>query len=85
MPMPSSSQAASSTGIEVVRPSKASPAASVTLEIDSTERPPTRSICRPMRGPSMAEITSDAENAAKIQFGETPRSRAIGSARIAGR
>jgi len=33
----------------------------------------------------MAEITSDAENAAKIQFGETPRSRAIGSARIAGR
>mgnify|MGYP003693811549 CR=1 FL=1 len=35
--------------------------------------------------PSMAEMTSDAEKAAKIQFEETPRSRAIGSARIAGR
>ena len=53
--------------------------------MDSTGRPPTRSICRPMRGPSKAEITSDAEKAAKIQFEETPRSREIGSARIAGR
>ena len=54
-------------------------------EEPGTERPPTRSICRPMRGPSMAEMTSDAEKAAKIPFEETPRSRAIGSARMAGR
>jgi hypothetical protein len=55
------------------------------LEIDSTDLPPTRSICRPTRGPSTADITSDAENAANTQFEETPRSRAIGSAKIAGR
>ncbi len=63
----------------------ASPAASVTLEIDSTDRPPTRSICRPTRGPSTAEITSDAEKAANIQLLETPRSWPIGSAKIAGK
>jgi len=33
----------------------------------------------------IAAITSAAEKAAKIQFEDTPRSRAIGSARIAGR
>jgi hypothetical protein len=68
-----------------VKPSSTSPAASVTLEIDSTDLPPTRSIWRPIRGPSSAEITSDAENAAKIQFEDTPISRPIGSARIAGK
>ncbi len=85
MPMPSRSQAATRTGIDVVTPSRASPAANIRLEIDSTGRPPNRSICRPMRGPSIAEITSEPEKAAKIQFEETPRSCAIGSARIAGR
>jgi len=33
----------------------------------------------------IAAITSEAEKAAKIQFEDTPRSRAIGSARIAGK
>jgi hypothetical protein len=85
MPIPSSSQATTKTGIEKVAPSSASPAASVKLEIDSTDLPPTRSICRPTRGPSIADITSEAEKAAKIQFEDTPRSRAIGSAKIAGK
>ena len=85
MPTPSSSQAMTSSGIEVLKPSSTSPAASTRLEIDSTDRPPTRSIWRPMRGPSRAEITSAAEKAANTQFEETPRSCAIGSARIAGR
>ncbi len=85
MPTPSRSHAAISTGIEVVQPSSVSPAASVRLEIDSTDLPPTRSICRPTRGPSRADITSDAEKAAKIQLLETPRSCAMGSAKIAGR
>lgn len=85
MPMPSSSQAMISIGIEWVKPSSASPAASVKLEIESTDLPPTRSIWRPMRGPSRAEITSEAEKAAKIQFEETLRSRPIGSARMAGK
>ncbi len=57
----------------------------VRFEADSTCRPPTRSICRPMRGPSIAEITSEAENAPKIQLVEMPRSCAIGSASRAGR
>jgi hypothetical protein len=57
----------------------------MTFDADSTCRPPTRSICRPTRGPSNPEITSDPENAAKNQLLEIPRSRAIGSARMAGR
>ena len=38
-----------------------------------------------MRGPSRAEITSAAEKAANTQLEETPRSRAIGSAKMAGK
>jgi hypothetical protein len=57
----------------------------MTFEAHNTCRTPTRSICRPTRGPSNPEITRDAENAAKNQFDEMPRSRAMGSARIAGR
>ena len=85
MPMPSRIQAAISIGIEPVTPSSTRPAAIVRLEVHSTGRPPNRSICRPMRGPSSAEITSAAEKAAKIQLADMPRSRPIGSARIAGR
>jgi hypothetical protein len=55
------------------------------FDAESACRPPTRSICRPTRGPSNPAITSDAEKAAKNQFEEMPRSRAIGSARMAGR
>jgi hypothetical protein len=64
---------------------RASPPARMMLEADSTCRPPTRSIWRPTRGPSNPEITSDPENAAKNQLLEIPRSRAMGSARMAGR
>ena len=85
MPTPSSSQATINTGMECAQPSSASPAANVRLEADSTCRPPTRSICRPTRGPSRAAITSEAEKAANIQLLETPRSCAIGSARMAGK
>src|SRR6185369_4322584 len=49
----------SSSGMDWVSPSRTRPAASVRLEIDSTDLPPTRSICRPIRGPSRAEITGD--------------------------
>ncbi len=85
MPTPSSSQATVSTGIDVDKPSSVSPAASTRLDIDSTDLPPTRSICRPTRGPISAEITSDAEKAPNTQIDDTPRSRAIESARIAGK
>ena len=85
MPTPSSSHAADIVQTEVDAPSSASPAARTTFEAQSTCRPPTRSICRPTRGPSSPEITSDAENAAKNQLVEIPRSCAIGSARMAGR
>ena len=44
MPMPSNSQAATSTGIEEETPSSASPAASVRLDVVSTGLPPKRSI-----------------------------------------
>ena len=44
MPMPSTSQAITSMGTEVAKPSSDSPPASTRLDIDSTERPPTRSI-----------------------------------------
>ena len=85
MPTPSSSQAATSRGIDVAKPSNTRPAASTTLDIDSTDLPPTRSICRPTRGPISADSTSAAEKAPNTQLEETPRSRAIGSARMAGR
>ena len=85
MPMPSSSQAADIIQIEADAPRRASPAARTTLEAQRTCRPPTRSIWRPTRGPSSPEIISDAENAAKNQLLEIPRSCAIGSARMAGR
>ncbi len=86
MPMPSSSQAMTSTGIELVSPSSASPAASTRLDSDSTGPAADQIDLRGRsRGPSRAAITSAAEKAPKIQFEETPRSRAIGSARIAGR
>ena len=85
MPTPSRSQATTSRGIDVAKPSSTRPAASTRLDIDSTDLPPTRSIWRPTRGPISAEITSAAEKAVNIQFEETPRSRAIGSARIAGK
>ena len=78
-------QAADIIKIEVDAPRRASPAARTTLEAQRTCRPPTRSIWRPTRGPSSPEITSDAENAAKNQLLEIPRSCAIGSARMAGR
>ena len=83
--MPSRIHAPDIIHSDVEAPSSASPAARMTFEAHSTCRPPTRSIWRPTRGPSKPEITSDAENAAKNQLDEMPRSRAIGSARIAGR
>jgi hypothetical protein len=83
--MPSTSQAIAITTTDCETPSSTRPAAIVRFEADSTCRPPTRSICRPIRGPSIAEITSDAENAPKIQLDETPRSCAMGSASSAGR
>lgn len=43
-----------------------------------------RSMVRPTRGPSNPDIDSEIENAAKIQVVETPVSRAILSAMIAG-
>jgi hypothetical protein len=85
MPTPSRSHAADINQSEVDRPRSGSPAARMTFDAHSTCRPPARSICRPTRGPSNPEITSDAENAAKNQLLETPRSLAIESARMAGR
>ncbi len=85
MPTPSSSHAADIIHTDADAPRRASPAARTRFETQSTWRPPTRSICRPTLGPSNPEIASDAENAAKNQFEEMPRSFAIGSARIAGR
>jgi len=51
-------------------------AASVRLEADSTGLPPADRLPADTRA-SSADITSEAEKAAKIQFEETPRSRAI--------
>ena len=48
-----------------VKPSSTRPAASVRLENDSTGRPPTRSIWRPMRGPSRPAIDKRAGIGAK--------------------
>lgn len=83
--MPSNSQAVDIIQIDVDTPSRARPAARTMFEMQSTCRPPTRSVCRPTLGPNSPEMTSEAEKAAKNQFDEMPRSRAIGSARMAGR
>ena len=85
MPKPSKSQAAAIIGAEYDAPRQTSPAASSRFDADSTNRPPTRSMVRPTRGPSSPESMSEPENAAKNQVSEMPRSREIGSARIAGR
>ena len=63
----------------------ASPAANTRFETASTSRPPNRSMRRPANGPSIAAMMSAAENAPNTRPVETPSSRAIGAARIAGR
>jgi hypothetical protein len=85
MPTPITSQLANSPTGPVATDSSSSPAARITLDAHSTERPPCRSISRPASGPSAPDASSAAENAAKTIPGDTPRSRAIGSASSAGR
>jgi hypothetical protein len=51
----------------------------------STGRPPCRSIARPASGPSKADTMSASENAANTMDVATPRSRAMGTASMAGR
>ena len=85
MPMPSMIHAATSSTGPVANDSSSKPAASTALETASRPRPPNVSMKWPTRGPSRPAITSAPESAPKITVGGTPRSRAIGAARIAGR
>ncbi len=85
MPTPRNSHAAIIVPIDPDAPNSASPMASTMFDAHSTGRPPTWSMCRPIHGPRSPEITSEAENAAKNQLLDMPRSRAMGSARMAGR
>ena len=85
MPTPSTHQAANRTRTSPAQPSSTSPAASTRLDSASTPRPPCRSIARPTCGPAIAITMSATENAPNTVLREVPRSRAIGSARIAGR
>ncbi|CEP35579.1 Putative uncharacterized protein [Halomonas sp. R57-5] len=61
------------------------PNARTTLDAISTPRPPCWSIKRPTLGPSMAVNSKATENAANTQLGDIPSSRAMGTARIAGK
>ncbi len=65
--------------------SAARPNANTPLVAISTGRPPQRSMLRPAYGPSSAETTSAHENAANTMATDTPMSRAMGTARMAGR
>jgi hypothetical protein len=55
------------------------------LEAARTALPLPRSIIRPARGPRNAEMISDTEKVAKTHVVDTPVSRTMSSARIAGR
>ena len=83
MAQPSTSQASHMAGADCAKASRARPAANSKLENASTPRPPSVSMVGPTRGPSTAETSNAAEKAAKTEVEETPRSRAIGSARMA--
>ena len=85
MPMPSTIQATNSPTGPFAAESAASPTAKTTFVADRTGRPPQRSMARPAYGPSIADTMSAAEKAANTVGTETPRSRAIGAASIAGR
>ena len=85
IPTPSSSQPATSTAVPGAAARVTSPAAITRFDTVSTSRPPRRSISRPAQGPSTAESTSDAEKQPNTQEPGMPSSRAIGTARIAGR
>jgi hypothetical protein len=63
----------------------ASPAAKIKLLAANTGLPPCRSMALPAAGPSSADTTSAAEKAANTVGVLTPRSFAIGTARMAGR
>lgn len=85
MATPSNSQAASRPNGPWAMASATSPAAKTPLVATSTERPPCRSMARPAKGPTTAATTSAAENAANTVRVDTPRSRAIALASMAGR
>ena len=85
MPMPITIQAAKRPAGPRAEARPASPSAKTTLVAISTGRPPQRSMAAPERGPTSAETTSAMEKAAKTVGIDTPSSRAIGAARIAGR
>jgi hypothetical protein len=85
MATPSTTQAAKSPIASRASARPTSPVAKTTLVATSTGRPPKRSMARPAGGPSSAETTSATENAANTVGTDTPSSRAIGAARIAGR
>lgn len=80
-----SAQARNSAAVLSAQPSAARPAANTKLLAISTGLPPKRSIARPAEGPSAAETISATEKAAKTVDGAMPRSRAIGTASMAGR
>lgn len=85
MPRPMTTHARKSDQGTVAKPRLARPAANTRLATISTGRPPKRSIARPLMGPSNAEAMSATENAPNTVGVETPRSREIGTAKIASR
>jgi hypothetical protein len=85
MPMPSTTQAAKRPTASCAIPRPASPSAKTMLVSINTGRPPWRSMAAPACGPTTADTISATLKAAKTVGTETPRSRAIGAARIAGR
>ena len=85
IPSPSSSQASQSTATSGAKASISSPMAKTPLLAIRTGRPPQRSIHAPMRGPTRAETTNAPLKAAMTPATEVPRSRAMGTARMAGR
>ncbi len=85
MARPINAQAANIDTGPCARPSDTRPAANTRLVPISTGRPPWRSMARPDAGPTSAERTSATEKAANTVGIDTPRSRAIGAASMAGR
>ena len=85
MPIPITTHPAAMPQVPVARASNAKPVANSTEEVSRSGRPPCVSTRRPAMGASAPAISSAAERPAKMAQLGRARSRAIGTARMAGR
>ncbi len=85
MAMPRMNQAKKRDTRPLAKASISSPTINRRFDAHRTERPPRLSMSRPHSGPKNAEMPSPKDNATNTHGADRRRSRAIGTARMAGR